>query len=265
MKFLQTLLAGVLFCASSAFAGPLIFLFDGDGSTGYRVDYGVGVTTFQTFRLGYPVAISDGTIRLHDRLDRSSVGGAAYDLNGVPTGATFAGHDTPGIDQLLDGTTDGSFNYAVQCCVQGGLNYVWRASTSWQGFERLFVLPDSGFGIAFDTARNSLYVSSYSELWEFSLTGALLNTYTVSSRYTGLSYDEDTDTFYAYNRTVSALDHLSPTGAVLDSFGQGHFGGLIFGGEMAMNGVAQVPEPATLGLTSAAAALLLLLRRRNRA
>lgn len=86
-KISLLLLAGIA-CVSTASAGPILYLFAGDQSTGIIVDTNtLSATTFTTFDLGYPVAIVDNTILLHNR-DDNSTGGAAYDLSGNPTGET---------------------------------------------------------------------------------------------------------------------------------------------------------------------------------
>jgi len=267
LKSTLFLLAAFTLAASSASAGPLIYLFSGDTNNGFRVDYGVGVTSFAILSRGYPVVVTGGNIELHERDDMAS-GGREYNSNGVATGVTWAGHNTLGISQLLDGTTDGTHYYAIQCC-SGGTNYVWQADAQWQNFTRLFALPGNNASIAYNTARNSFYINSFgTNLYEYSLTGTLLNTYTTASRYSGLSYDEATNTLYAYNLTTTRqVDHLALDGSVLDTYANSAINGNIYGGEMNMVGNAAppspspVPEPGTLGMLAAGAGLLVAARR----
>jgi hypothetical protein len=256
MKLTSTFLGAVIGMAlsTSAFASPILYLFDGDNSAGLIVNTNTSsYTTFATFSRAYPVAIINNTILLQNRDDLVS-GGATYDLSGNLTGS-LAGQGTT-VSQLLDGTTNGVNNFAVQCCATS--NSVWEADLSWQNFTPLFSLGTTGgFGISYDSALNVLFVVDGSgNLSEYSMTGTLLNSYAVAGGInSGLSYDPVTDTLWGtINGTDSVLQE-STTGTVLQTLTvTGLSGYNIWGGEI---GGSAVPEPATLLVGPALLALYL--------
>lgn len=252
MKFETSILALAAFTAlsSTAFAGPMLYLFDGDNATGYIVNTNTSsYTTFQTFGLAYPVAIVDNTILLHNR-DDSASGGAAYDLSGNPTGQTWAGGGAA-VSELLDGTSNGINNFAVQCCGGNG-NFVWEADLNWQNFTPLFALPVSGFGITYDSASNTLFVvDRSSNLSEYSLAGTLLNSYAVSGGIdAGLSYDPSDGTLWGTINGANTVIQESTAGVVLQTLTvSGLSNGNIWGGEI---GGSSVPEPGSILLVGSA-------------
>jgi hypothetical protein len=265
MKLSGTFLAAALGLAfsTSAFADPILYLFSGDNSLGFKVDTNTSTyTSFATFSLGYPVAIVDNTILLHNR-DDSASGGVAYDLNGNPTGVTWAGGGAS-VSQLLDGTSNGINNFAVQCCATS--NSVWEASLTWQNFTPLFSLPTGESGITYDSASNSLYVVDFSgNLSQYSMTGTLLNSYTVASGIdAGLSYDPVTDTLWGVINGADSVIQESTTGSVLQTLtvsGLGQYN--IYGGEIAgTSSVSSAPEPAATMMLGPALLALWYARKR---
>jgi hypothetical protein len=241
---------------SLASAGPIGYVFDGDNSVGYKVDLATGnATSFPTYSLGYPVAIVNGKIELGQRDDQV---GHEYDLNGNATGVTFG----PGafISQWLDGTTDGTHDYAVQCC--SGQS-VYSANLFWQGATALFTLPTNGSGIAYDTASGTLFVSLFDQtVHQYSLAGVDLGSFSLGFKSQGLAYDKASDTLWALNLSGSTFVHLSTSGTVLGSIGSSLTFSNPYGFEID-NGISSVPEPATAGLLAVALGLLALRRRQR--
>jgi hypothetical protein len=261
---LKTALLALLLGAGAVSAAPVYYLFDGDGRNGYKVDLNANsVNGFDIFDLGYPVAIVDNKIRLHSRKDEF---GHEYDLNGVATGVTFPGANTAGIDQLLDGTTNGVWNFAVQCCSDSGTNKIWRASTTWQNFEQVGELAGPGSGIAFDPVTNSLFALTFNSptLYQYSLSGTLLNAYNLVGPNAALAYDAASDTLFGYQNGTSTIYQFTKTGAILDSWEFAQLDGSnIWGGEITSFDSAAVPEPGFAGLTGAAFAAIIWSRRRR--
>jgi hypothetical protein len=237
-----------------------MYLFAGDNSTGFIVNTNTSsFTTFATFSVGYPVAIVGNSIVLQNRDDDAGIGGATYDLSGNLTGS-IPGQDTA-VSQLLDGTTDGTTNYAIQCC--NDTTSVWAASLTWQNFTPLFAVPE-GSGITFDSADNSLYVVDFSgNLSQYSLTGTLLNSYVVPGGIdAGLSYDSATGTLWGTINGTDSVVQETTTGTVLQTLtvtGLSNFN--IYGGEIAA-GDSAVPEPGTTLLVGAALAALYFVGKR---
>jgi PEP-CTERM motif len=218
------------------------YLFDGDSSHAVEILNGSVVNAFNTFSLGYPVAITN-TIWLGNR---DNTGGAQYTLGGVATGATSAGGTF--ISQILDGTTNGVNNFGVTCCA--ATNIVTIANANWSNQQRLFALSGAGAGgaegITFDTANNHLFVSTFSDvLQEYSLTGTLISSTSLNHNIAGLAYEQATDTLWGWDRGTSSLDQFSTSGALLQSqnINVSVFGVFNpFGGEMS---ISAVPEPST--------------------
>ncbi|MBS0360622.1 MAG: hypothetical protein JSR98_04525, partial [Proteobacteria bacterium] len=139
--------------AAPAGATPY-YLFDGDSQNAVEIDGGAVVNAFQTYSLGYPVAITN-SIWLGQRDNQGAV---QYNLDGTPTGLTATGGNV--ISQILDGTTDGTHNYGVTCCTSQ--NLVTVANGDWTNQQTLFTISDNAGGIAYDSASGSLFVSTFS-------------------------------------------------------------------------------------------------------
>lgn len=248
----------ILSCAGLS-AAPNYYLFNGDGSTGYQVDPGTGtlVNTFSTFSLGYPVAIVGDKIRLGHRDDGS---GAEYNLDGTPTGVTFSGGF--GFTQLLDGTSDGIYNYGVECC--GGTNSIMRADLSWQNGSVLFDLPTDGTGVTYDSSAGTLWVSFFdSSVRQYTMAGVELSSFGVDGYGAALAYEAATDTLWMHHQTGPNVSQYSKTGehlqtVTIDNWSPGN----IYGGEIANS---PVPEPATVGMMGFGLVAVALRCRRKKA
>lgn len=242
MKAISKGLALLALVSTSLSAGPAYYLFDGDASLGYQIDPGAPalVNTFTTFLLGYPVAIVGDKIRLGHRDDGL---GAEYTLGGTPTGVTFTGGG--GFSQLLDGTTDGAFNYAVECC--GGTNSVMRADLLWQGGIALFDLPDHAAGITYDSLSNTLWVGLFDNtVHQYTLGGVDLGSFSTVETPAALAYEAATDTLWHHTNGGSTVTQYSKAGALIQTVTIPSWSpDNIFGGEIDN---AAVPEPGTLGL-----------------
>jgi hypothetical protein len=214
------------------------YLFDGDSTTGYKIADGT-VTSFDTFLLGYPVAIRD-SVWLGDRDDN---GAREFTLNGSPTGRTSPGGGQ--FNQLLDGTAGRSNNYGVECC---GQNSVTVANGDWSAQRVLFNIPFNGSGIAYDRLTNTLYISQEvaRTVRHYTLDGRLLDTFNLNQELVGLAYEEATDTFWGFNRVTNDLVEFNRSGAVLQDMDiPGFAPSNPWGGEMPV-GAAATPEPASM-------------------
>ncbi|HWF01874.1 MAG TPA: PEPxxWA-CTERM sorting domain-containing protein [Caulobacteraceae bacterium] len=238
-------------------ATPAYYLFSGDSANGVAIVDGAVTETFNTFYLGYPVAITS-TIWLGGR---DNGGGAQYTLNGTPTGAASPGGAL--ISQILDGTTSGVNNYGVTCC---GSNAVTIANLDWSNQSILFNIPDGGDGIAYDTADNTLFVSDFSnDVTQYSLTGQALSQFSTTDNIVGLAYDQSSNTIWGWDRAASSLDQYSLSGTLLQSqYVDVNADGIDnpFGGEMPI--LSAAPEPASWAMMVLGVGLLGAALRRDR-
>tara|TARA_R110002096_G_scaffold113779_21_gene247221 strand:- start:6773 stop:7615 length:843 start_codon:yes stop_codon:yes gene_type:complete len=229
---------------SAAYAANITpyYLTDGDSSLTYEITNGVLTNTFTTDQLGYPLAVRD-SIWLGNRDD----GGATeFSLAGVSTGNTSAGGSN--FKQLLDGAAGNSANYGVECC--GGTNSVTIANVDWSNQRVLFDLGFNGTGVAYDFVSNSLFISEFGNtIYNYDLTGQLIQSFNIGMRLVGLAYETATDTVWGFNRSTNNLVQLDKNGAILQDVDIANFApNNPFGGEMRVSSVPTVPEPAPLAL-----------------
>lgn len=138
---------------SFAFVAPahavVIYAADGDADEAYILDTNaLTSSTFDTSAvgIGYAIAVRE-TIVLGDRDDEGAV---EYALDGTPTGNSWVGDGD--FSQMLDGTTDGSNNYAAVWSSTG----VVIADADWTNSAVLFDPGFSIIGITYDPTNDSL-------------------------------------------------------------------------------------------------------------
>lgn len=226
------------------------YIAAGDQDLVTIVQNGVLVGTFDSSpsNRGYPIAIRN-TVWLGERDDTLA---AEYTLAGVSTGNTSVGGGN--FSELLDGTTDGVFNnFGVEFGAGAVGNFVTVANLDWSGQAILFPIPFDADGIAFDTTTGNLFISDAfnNNLYEYSLEGILLNTFTPNVNTVSLAYEQATDTLWSATNGGNTIYQFSKTGVVLQTL---VIAGADFrnnyGGEMPILAAASAaaPEPATLAL-----------------
>ena len=244
--FALTLLGVVALPQAARAQASRYYIMSGDDNDRLTIVQGGALVSTTTLavanQLLYPIAIRN-TIWL---ADRGPTGGSTeVDLNGALTGNSAA--YGPGFDQLLDGTTDGAFNYAVQL---GGVNSVVRGNLNWTGQAAIFSVPnaENGLGITFDSVSGHLFVSSFSgKTYEMTLGGTVVNTLSVGIK--ALAYEQVTDSLWGMVTTNQIRQYNKTTGATLQTLtiAGANFGNA-FGGEMRLVTSAVGPEPGTLAL-----------------
>ncbi|MBA3976287.1 MAG: hypothetical protein C0504_18930 [Candidatus Solibacter sp.] len=256
MKAILT--TGLLFGLLSAFAtaAPIGYVLDGDSSIAHRVDLANGAaTSFSTFSLAYPIAIVDNSLRVGQR---DAGNGYEYGLNGTLLSGPYAGGG--GFSQLLDGTTNGINNFGVECC--GGTNSVTTGDLYWQGQTVLFNLPQSGSGIAYDSALGTLWVALFDgTVHQYTMGGVDLGSFNSGFTSRGLAYDAGSDTLWGLSGSTftqwdkqgnvlgtvaSQVEFSNPWGLEIDN---------------GVTSTAAIPEPGTVLLLGSALALLGLARK----
>ena len=189
-----------------------------------------------------PIAVNT-TVRTMGSVSFAATG-REYTLSGTQTGTTYT--HTFGGAQFNDGTTDGTYIYAVDF----NTGIVRRFDSNWANPVSLF---DAGgvsefLGITYDTSNNSLWLSGWNNNFvrNFSMTGSLLSSFSTGhTQNAALALDPADGTLWLRNRTVAnRFEQYSKTGTLLNIQDYpGLLGASTLGAEFA------VPEPASLSLT----------------
>ncbi len=178
----------------------------------------------------------DDTVRTYGYYTAGSYG-AEYTLSGTFTGTTYALAPNLGFH---DGTTDGTYNYAMSWHTQT----VYRFSNTWSSAQAIFQ-PKGGYsmlGITYDPTDNTLWLLSYgyttNRVEHYSMAGTLLSTFNVASTAIGaLAMDHADHTLWYWDYNSKMLRQYSTTGTSLQTMSIS--GGDYWGGEFAF----VVPEP----------------------
>jgi hypothetical protein len=229
---------------------------------------------------------SDGMIAVSSFVEARAFGdthppgsGAEYTLAGVPTGFYNPYVLPAGITSELayDGASDGKHNYYVQYygidASGANVENVYQTGLSWQNPTLLFSVQSVGgaraeyLGIAYDSRNNSLWVSGWgaTAVNDYSLSGALLSSFTGPGSLSALAYDSADNTLWGSYDETNSLYQYSLAGVLLQSgTPAGLPAGNYLGGDMSTGSGSGsgVPEPATTVLVVAGLAALVARRRR---
>ncbi|MDQ6911411.1 MAG: PEP-CTERM sorting domain-containing protein [Verrucomicrobiota bacterium] len=209
-----------------------------------------------------PIAVNS-TVRTLGFGNGNSYVGAEYTLAGVPTGSTYAFPAALGSQEVDDGTTNGSFNYAWS--VSSGTAY--QLNLDWTNPVSLFTLGNASgarLGITYDASNNSLWIAGFDGtigtlISDYSLTGTLLSSFNIGHGFSGaLALDPADGTLWLSNLisggtltleqyTRSASGSFGATQTMLSSQSYTGISDGAFGGEFRYTGTV-VPEPSTVFL-----------------
>lgn len=230
--------------------GPLskFYLLDGDAATGSIIQ-GLTNTNFGLNGRDYGIAVYGGIINTYN-----TNGGTnnSYNTSGSFLGSTSAAPF--GFNSILDGTTDGTWNYGITYSTPGNAS-VYRAGLDWSNPTFLFTASQvgSGLGLTYDPTTNSLWASGDvggSWIFNYDLTGNLLGSFDTGIRGVvgalGMDYADGTLWFVDRNGS-NRLMNYSTSGTFIGAAGTSPLGNP-WGGEFEYASRSTVPEPATFAL-----------------
>jgi len=193
-------------------------------------------------------------IAIHDTLKITNAfnggSGAEYDLNGVLIQDNVFSQSS--YTSLYDGTTDGSYNYAIDHNGHG-YNKMFRFDSDWGNGVELFTLTSRGSGVSYDSNTNTLWTTENGNagvlrtLRQYSLAGSLLSEFNTGVHSYGLAYDVTDSSLWVTGWNSNILSKFSSTGTLLSTttFG-GTSSSYAFG--MEFDNSVDVPEPSTLAI-----------------
>ncbi len=172
--------------------------------------------------------------------------GVEYSLTGTNMGSTYPVYYTY---HLHDGTTDGTYNYAIEWASQ----QIYRFDTNWSNPQAIFSTSGLGLGnmlgITYDPTDKTLWLQGHGNynIAHVTMSGTLLGSFTINEYYAGalaMDYADNTLWYYAYN--AHQLHQYSRTGVLLQQANITGLGSSLWGGEFDLQ--IAVPEPATFSL-----------------
>jgi hypothetical protein len=269
-RIFGTLLLSAVAATSLAAQSTNYYILDGDSDRGFIVRNGAVQSTFALPKSN-PVSLQTSQYALRFQgsnflvSERSGGGAVEYDATGTATGVTFT-HAAQNFDELLDGTSDGTYSYSARCCSTGG--GIIRADLNFGGMTELtpnFTTDLSG--IAYAASTNSLFVSDFGgTIYEMGLDGSQRNSWSLGISFLGsLAYESSTNSLWGAVNGSNQIVNISLGGTVLNTINvTGGLEGNFWGGEMAQSATV-VPEPSTYALMATGFAGLAVAARRRRA
>ena len=263
------LVACAFFAHAAARAEPTSRLYLSTGSEIAILEGSTIVDSWVTGEQEYSLAV-DTTVRTWAQGNPLlSPLGREYQLDGTPTGATFA-------NQVgccfRDGTTDGRFNYAVRAGAP--VSAVYRFNRDWTDPQVMPFSPTFSrdlTGIAHDSSDDTFWLASSGTSGHFSVihlsrTGQFIAAFGGSGTNASLAYDAADDTLWVYTwapqtsqliQFAASDDMTNPNFPLSRQPGIGFVTGIEFQ-------LQPVPEPAASVLLVAGLAFLGGLRARGR-
>lgn len=248
----MTLVLIPLLTAAASLAGPVspLYLTAGQENTLFVVQDTNVIRSWSIPNNEYAIAVMG---KVQTTIGASGFIGSEYTLDGDFTGVSSTFPNLPGTS-VYDGASDGIHIYAWDY----NQNRVIRFDSNWSNPLPMFAIGGSVgdfLGITYDASNNSLWISGWnkSEIRDYSLTGQLLSSFTVShNEISALALDPATGTLWTANRNVWGLfEEYSRSGTLLSVQYYPELSGMnVLGGEFNMISQADTTPPT---ITSIAA------------
>lgn len=178
--------------------------------------------------------------------------GSQYDLNGNVLNANIYNNNSPAVDSLYDGTTDGKYHYSVGHNDFPSNFGVFRYDQNWQNGVQIFTPINRSSGITYDPQNNSLWVTNTqgfgTGVEQYDMNGNLLSSFPISipGAY-AIAYDYTDNTLWipeSFGQTGN-LWQYDKNGNLLQQINVPGLGNNPFGAEFDF---ARVPAPGAASL-----------------
>jgi hypothetical protein len=264
---------GLLLAAAGLRAQNVLYVADGDSSSSQML-MGINITNGT---IQFAVNTTSATVYAGDRPSALAVTSSIWMMEHYNNPANANQYSLLGVSlnnsvalpsslpsQFLDGTTDGTSNYSLTW--NGSSNVtVYKANADWTGMTSLFSTSTLGLtsdiaGITYDFASGNLWISGNSTIYQVTMAGAVVSSFTHSGGRGSLAYQRSTDTlWYVPNNGSSALLQYNKTGTLLQSLSTPTRSGNAWGAEF-----SAIPEPSTTALLVLGGGLAFWVARRRR-
>jgi hypothetical protein len=216
-KSTLALLASTLFSQAAYATTEVLYITDGDSRTIQSIQGNV-VTNQNLSTPGithYAISVRD-TIWTADYTG-GTPGRQEFDTSLTPTANSGPFVMPAGNPEIIDGATDGTYNYTVNDVT----GEVYRYNPDWSGAPTtVFTAACIDFcpGITYDPANNSLWTVDVDNIYEYAMDGTLLNSFPHNNLRGALAYESSTGTLWLVdNSSGNTLWQYSKAGALLNT------------------------------------------------
>jgi hypothetical protein len=246
--------------AASALAGPIgtLYLTAGDQGTWFMLQGNTLTQMPLVHDREYALAVQS-TVRTLNAYQGEL--GNEYDLSGTPLATTYL--NTAGA-QMIDGTTDGTYNYSVQW----NTGQVVRFDTNWSSPSVVFGgLTHDTIGITYDPFDSTFWTAdrNTNTITHYSSGFGLLGSFAAPGGPTGLAFDPSDGTLWAILQGAgNTLAQYSTAGVLLSTYTNNALDVNVLGAEFSLGAQQVIPEPATLTLFGTGLVIAVRRARRRR-